>query len=156
MHFREYVYVSQDPKDQLLLGPAYATPKVLDMAGLKLSDISVFEYHEAFAGQLLANMKALESDYFCKEHMGRSSGKVGSIPLEKLNNWGGSLSIGHPFGATGVRLAMHTGNFTEKKIKKQDKQMWAKNLKKISVLKASESKKKFILAWPFSNFLAHC
>merc|ERR1719400_1326871 len=84
-YFREYVYVSQDPKDQLLLGPAYATPKVLDMAGLKLSDISVFEYHEAFAGQLLANMKALESDYFCKEHMGRSSGKVGSIPVEKLN-----------------------------------------------------------------------
>jgi len=109
-YFREYVYVSQDPKDQLLLGPAYATPKVLDMAGLKLSDISVFEYHEAFAGQLLANMKALESDYFCKEHMGRSSGKVGSIPVEKLNNWGGSLSIGHPFGATGVRLAMHTAH----------------------------------------------
>jgi len=80
------------------------------MAGLKLSDISVFEYHEAFAGQLLANMKALESDYFCKEHMGRSSGKVGSIPVEKLNNWGGSLSIGHPFGATGVRLAMHTAH----------------------------------------------
>ena len=121
-HYREYVYVSQDPKDQLLLGPAYATPKVLDMAGLKLSDISVFEYHEAFAGQLLANMKALESDYFCKEHMGRSSGKVGSIPVEKLNNWGGSLSIGHPFGATGVRLAMHTGNFTEK-INEQEKQM---------------------------------
>jgi len=109
-YFREYVYVSQDPKDQLLLGPAYATPKVLDMAGLKLSDISVFEYHEAFAGQLLANMKALESDYFCTEFMGRSSGKVGSIPVEKLNNWGGSLSIGHPFGATGVRLAMHTAH----------------------------------------------
>merc|ERR1712088_467048 len=109
-YFREYVYVSQDPKDQLLLGPAYATPKVLDMAGLKLSDISVFEYHEAFVGQLLANMRALESDYFCKEHMGRSSGKVGSIPVEKLNNWGGSLSIGHPFGATGVRLAMHTAH----------------------------------------------
>ena len=109
LYYREYVYVSQDPKDQLLLGPAYATPKVLDMAGLKLSDISVFEYHEAFAGQLLANMKALESDYFCTEFMGRSSGKVGSIPVEKLNNWGGSLSIGHPFGATGVRLAMHTG-----------------------------------------------
>merc|ERR1719362_1525364 len=69
-YFREYTYVSQDPKDQLLLGPAYATPKVLDMAGLKLSDISVFEYHEAFAGQLLANMKALESDYFCTEFMG--------------------------------------------------------------------------------------
>ena len=51
---------------QLLLGPAYATPNVLKRAGLKLSDIDVFEYHEAFAGQLLANMNALDSDYFCQ------------------------------------------------------------------------------------------
>merc|ERR1712004_884491 len=102
-YFREYVYVSQDPKEQLLLGPAYATPKVLDMAGLKMSDISVFEYHEAFAGQLLANLKAMDSDWFCTNIMG-ISGKVGTIPMEKMNNWGGSLSIGHPFGATGVRL----------------------------------------------------
>lgn len=109
-YFREYVYVSQDPKEQLLLGPAYATPKVLDMAGLKMSDISVFEYHEAFAGQLLANLKAMDSDWFCTNIMGRSSGKVGTIPMEKMNNWGGSLSIGHPFGATGVRLAMHTAH----------------------------------------------
>jgi len=108
-YFREYVYVSQDPKEQLLLGPAYATPKVLDMAGLKMSDISVFEYHEAFAGQLLANLKAMDSDWFCTNIMG-ISGKVGTIPMEKMNNWGGSLSIGHPFGATGVRLAMHTAH----------------------------------------------
>jgi len=108
-YFRDYTYVSQDPKDQLLLGPAYATPEVLKMAGLKMSDISVFEYHEAFAGQLLSNMKAMESDWFCTNVMGLS-GKIGSIPIEKLNNWGGSLSIGHPFGATGVRLAMHTAN----------------------------------------------
>merc|ERR1719221_2136241 len=86
-YFREYTYVSQDPKEQLLLGPAYATPKVLDMAGLKMSDISVFEYHEAFAGQLLANMRAMESDWFCTNVMGRSE-KIGSIPVEKLNNWG--------------------------------------------------------------------
>ena len=90
-------------------GPAYATPKVLEMAGLKLSDISVFEYHEAFAGQLLANLKAMDSDWFCTNIMGRP-GKIGTIPMEKMNNWGGSLSIGHPFGATGVRLAMHTAH----------------------------------------------
>ena len=108
-YFREAIYVSQDPKDQLLLGPAYATPKVLDMAGLKLSDISVFEYHEAFAGQLLANLNAMDSDYFCKNVMGLK-GKVGAVNRDKMNNWGGSLSIGHPFGATGVRLAMHTAN----------------------------------------------
>ena len=62
-----------------------------------------------FAGQLLANMRAMESDWFCTNVMGRSE-KIGSIPVEKLNNWGGSLSIGHPFGATGVRLAMHTAH----------------------------------------------
>ena len=70
--YREYVYVSQDPKEQLLLGPAYATPKVLGLAGLKMSDISVFEYHEAFAGQLLANIKAMDSDWFCTNVMGLS------------------------------------------------------------------------------------
>ena len=51
-YLRQFVYVSQDPKDQLLLGPAYATPDVLNRAGLKMSDIDVFEYHEAFAGQV--------------------------------------------------------------------------------------------------------
>ena len=55
-YLRAYTYVSQDPKDQLLLGPAYATPKVLKMANLGLKDVDVFEYHEAFAGQLLANV----------------------------------------------------------------------------------------------------
>ena len=48
-----YVFVSQDPKDQLLLGPAYATPQVCKKAGLSVSDIDVFEFHEAFAVSLL-------------------------------------------------------------------------------------------------------
>merc|ERR1712223_518801 len=108
-YLRSYTYVSQDPKDQLLLGPAYATPKVLKMENLGLKNIDVFEYHEAFAGQLLANLKAMESNYFCTEIMGNKE-KTGTVPVEKMNNWGGSLSIGHPFGATGVRLAMHTAN----------------------------------------------
>nr|XP_058959667.1 trifunctional enzyme subunit beta, mitochondrial-like [Pocillopora verrucosa] len=108
-YLRDFVYVSQDPKDQLLLGPAYSTPKVLEKAGLKLQDIDVFEYHEAFAGQILANLKAMDSDWFAQNYMGRSS-KVGVPPMEKLNTWGGSLSIGHPFGATGVRLVTTTAN----------------------------------------------
>ena len=99
-YLRDFVYVSQDPKDQLLLGPAYATPRVLEKAGLQMSDIDVWEYHEAFAGQILSNMKALDSDFFCKTYMGRSS-KVGAPDMTKFNLWGGSLSIGHPFGATG-------------------------------------------------------
>lgn len=108
-YLRNFVYVAQDPKDQLLLGPAYATPKVLASAGLTINDIDVFEFHEAFAGQILANLKALNSDWFGKNYMGRS-GKVGEVPMDKFNLWGGSLSIGHPFGATGVRLATTAAN----------------------------------------------
>ncbi|PVD23590.1 hypothetical protein C0Q70_16862 [Pomacea canaliculata] len=108
-YLRNFIYVAQDPKDQLLLGPAYATPQILEKSGLALSDISVFEYHEAFAGQILANMKALDSDWFCTNMMKRS-GKFGAPPLDKLNLWGGSLSLGHPFGATGVRLVTTAAN----------------------------------------------
>ncbi|KAK2722556.1 trifunctional enzyme subunit beta, mitochondrial-like [Artemia franciscana] len=108
-YLREFVYVSQDPKDQLLLGPAYATPKVLEKAGLSMKDIDVWEVHEAFAGQVLANMKAMDSDWFAQNNMGRKE-KIGSWDVNKLNLWGGSLSLGHPFGATGVRLATHAAH----------------------------------------------
>jgi acetyl-CoA acyltransferase len=106
-YLREFLYVAQDPKDQLLLGPAYATPRILEMSGLSLNDISVLEFHEAFAGQILANLRAMESDFFCQKYMGRS-GKFGSLDMSKFNLWGGSLSLGHPFGATGTRL-VNTG-----------------------------------------------
>jgi acetyl-CoA acyltransferase len=108
-YLREFVYVSQDPKDQLLLGPAYATPRVLEKAGLSLKDIDVWEIHEAFAGQVLSNLKALDSDWFAQNYMGLK-GKVGVIPIDKINSWGGSLSLGHPFGATGVRLVTTAAN----------------------------------------------
>lgn len=102
-YLRDFVYVSQDPKDQLLLGPTYATPKLLEKTGLTLADIDAFEFHEAFAGQILANLRAMESDWFAQTYMGRKS-KVGAPALEKFNTWGGSLSLGHPFAATGCRL----------------------------------------------------
>lgn len=102
-YLSNYTFVAQDPKEQLLLGPAYATEKVLRQAGLILKDIDVVEFHEAFAGQVLANLNALNSDKFAQDFMGRKE-KLGEIPMEKINAWGGSLSIGHPFGATGVRL----------------------------------------------------
>jgi acetyl-CoA acyltransferase len=76
---------------------------------LTVKDIDVWEFHEAFAGQILANLKALDSDWFAKEYMGRSA-KVGAPDLSKFNLWGGSLSIGHPFGATGVRLVTTAAN----------------------------------------------
>lgn len=64
---------------------------------------------QAFAGQILANLKALDSDYFCKNYLKLDS-KFGTPDMNKWNTWGGSLSIGHPFAATGVRLCMHTAN----------------------------------------------
>lgn len=82
---------------------------MLESAGLNISDISVFEFHEAFAGQILSNLKALDSDWFAQNYMGRQ-GKVGALPMDKFNLWGGSLSLGHPFGATGVRLATTAAN----------------------------------------------
>lgn len=108
-YLREYVYVSQDPSEELLLGPAYATPKVLDRMQLSLDDIDVFEVHEAFAGQVLSVLNALDSESFAKNSLGKDS-KVGVIPIDKMNTLGGSLSLGHPFGATGVRLVTTAAN----------------------------------------------
>ncbi len=108
-YLRNYVYTGQDPEFEMLLGPAYSIPRVLDGAGLTLADIDVFEIHEAFAAQVMANLKMLASDEFAREKLGRSQA-VGEIPLDKLNNWGGSLSLGHPFGATGTRLLTTAAN----------------------------------------------
>nr|KAF6492398.1 hypothetical protein HJG59_009602 [Molossus molossus] len=107
-YLRDFVYVSQDPKDQLLLRPTYATPEVLKKAGLAMNDIDAFESHEAFSGRILGNFKAMDSDWFTQNYMGRTT-KVGASPLE-FNNWGGSLSLGHPFGATGCQLVMAAAN----------------------------------------------
>lgn len=98
-----YTFVAQDPGEELLLGPAYATPQVLARAGVTLGDIDVLELHEAFAGQVLAVLRALASDTFAQEKLGLQE-RVGEVDMDKLNTWGGSLSLGHPFGATGARL----------------------------------------------------
>jgi acetyl-CoA acyltransferase len=106
---RSYTYVAKRPGDELLIGPALAVPQVLDDMDLSLDDIDVFEFHEAFAGQMLTVLKALASDDFAKERLNRKKA-VGKVPYDTLNSWGGSLSIGHPFGATGVRLVTTAAN----------------------------------------------
>lgn len=106
---RSFTYVAKKPGDELLIGPALAVPVVLDEMNLTLKDIDVFEFHEAFAGQMVAVLKALDSDEFAKSRLNRDI-KVGEIPIEKLNTRGGSLSIGHPFGATGTRLVTTAAN----------------------------------------------
>lgn len=100
-----FSFVAMDPLEELLLGPVVSIPPALDAAGLALSDIGVFEIHEAFAAPVLAVQKLLADETYCRSRLGRS-GAVGSIPSAALNAWGGSLSIGHPFGATGARLVM--------------------------------------------------
>lgn len=103
--FRSWAWVGVDPADQLLSGPAFAMPKALERAGLSLADIDIVDMHEAFAAQVLSVLAMLESDAFARERLGKDRA-VGVIPPEKLNLHGGSLSLGHPFGATGARMVL--------------------------------------------------
>lgn len=99
----DFCFVAQDPQDELLLGPAYAVPKLLQRNGLTLDDVAVFEVHEAFAGQVLAVANALGAESFGRDRLGLT-GSYGDLDMERVNRWGGSISLGHPFGATGARL----------------------------------------------------
>jgi len=100
---RSYAQAGSDPWDELLLGPAFAAARALKRGAVRLSDIKVFEIHEAFAAQILANIRYMESDKWGRESLGLK-GKMGSFDFDLLNKRGGSLSLGHPFGATGGRL----------------------------------------------------
>jgi acetyl-CoA C-acetyltransferase len=90
-------------REGLLMAPAYATPMMLDRAGLELADFDYYEIHEAFAAQVLCTLRAWEDPVFCKERLGRAK-HFGSIDRSKLNVNGGSLAAGHPFAATGGRI----------------------------------------------------
>lgn len=90
-------------KEGLLMAPAYAVPRMLQQAGLTLQDVDYFEIHEAFAGQVLATLKAWTDTAFCRDRLGLPD-IVGSIDRSRLNVKGGSLAIGHPFAATGTRM----------------------------------------------------
>ena len=147
-YLRNWAFVSCDPFEEMLLGPAYAATKVLRSAGLGAQDLDVIEFHEAFAGQVLANLKALDSQKWCARappdstaepcppHLHPTTAKpsppnpsrprkiwlrfdssvpgggtkIGAMDMSKFNKHGGSLSIGHPFGATGARLVTTVAN----------------------------------------------
>jgi acetyl-CoA acyltransferase len=104
-----WTYVASDPFEELLLGPTYAIHKVLRAHGLTLSDMGVIEIHEAFAGQVLSNLKAMSSVKFAEDNFFDKT-PVGSVNMDLMNTLGGSLSLGHPFGATGARLVTTTAN----------------------------------------------
>lgn len=105
----DWTYTALDPFEQLLLGPAFAIPKLLDKQGLGIDDIDVFEIHEAFAAQVLSVLKALASEDFCRQRLGRDTA-FGEIPADKINPYGGSIALGHPFAATGGRLITTAAN----------------------------------------------
>lgn len=94
-------------KEPLLIAPAYAIPKALKHAGVSWNDLELLEVHEAFAGQVLATLRAIESKSFAKEKLGQDSA-IGSVDTSKLNVHGGSIPLGHPFGATGTRMILQT------------------------------------------------
>jgi len=104
-YIRGWAWTALDPAGQLLQGPAYAAPLALDRAGLTMKDIGLMEMHEAFAAQVLSNLQALSSKSFAEEELGRTEA-VGHPDVDLINVMGGSLSIGHPFGATGGRLTI--------------------------------------------------
>ncbi len=87
----------------LLMAPAYAIPRLLERRGLTLEAIDLWEIHEAFAAQVLCNVAALESEDFLREKV-RIEARLGRFPWERFNPNGGSVAIGHPFGATGARI----------------------------------------------------
>jgi len=108
-YVRSYAVAAVDPGEQLLMGPGFAVPKALERARIEWKDLDVVEMHEAFASQVLSNIQAFESDRWARERLGRP-GRIGEVNWDTLNVMGGSLAIGHPFGATGGRLTTTLAN----------------------------------------------
>jgi acetyl-CoA acyltransferase len=105
---RSYAVAAVDPGWQLLSGPAWAVPKALDRAGIGWHDLGLIEIHEAFAAQVLSNVQAWSTQAWA-ERVGRSA-PLGDIDWNKTNVMGGSIAIGHPFGATGARIITTISN----------------------------------------------
>ena len=106
---RSWGFAAIDPSWQMLMGPAFAVPDALDRAGLTMADIDVVDFHEAFAAQMLSNLAAFGSDDWARRNLGRD-GAVGPIDEDRLNLYGGSIALGHPFAATGARQALTMAN----------------------------------------------
>ena len=101
-YIRSYSYAALDPGEQLLMGPVLATPVALARAGLTLAHMDLIEMHEAFAAQVLCNLKGFTSrDWAARAGF---SQPVGDVDRSRLNVMGGSIAIGNPFGATGGRI----------------------------------------------------
>lgn len=93
----------------LLMAPTVAVGKMLKRNNLSLQDFDFYEIHEAFAAQVLCTLKAWEDEKYCKEVIGLDKA-LGSIDRKKMNVKGSSLALGHPFAATGGRIATTLGD----------------------------------------------
>jgi acetyl-CoA C-acetyltransferase len=101
--YGKYAAVDFVNKEGLLMAPAYAVPRMLADARLRLQDFDFYEIHEAFEAQVLCTLKAWQSPEFCRDRLGLAE-PLGAIDRLKLNLKGGSVAIGHPFAATGARI----------------------------------------------------
>lgn len=102
-YLRGYAYAAVDPAEQLLQAPVLAAPLALARAGVSLADMDLVEMHEAFAAQVLSNLHGFASRAWA-ERAGLAA-PLGAVDPDRLNLSGGSIAIGHPFGATGARVA---------------------------------------------------
>lgn len=102
-----------DGDEGLLMAPTVAVAEMLQQAGLTLQDFDFYEIHEAFAAQVLCTLKAWESERYCRDRLGLS-GPLGRIDPGKMNVYGGSVAIGHPFAATGARILATVAHILEK------------------------------------------
>jgi len=87
----------------LLMAPAYGIARLLARHGLTYADVGLWEIHEAFAAQVAAHIRALESEAFLRDKAGVAA-TLGRFPRDRVNPNGGSIALGHPFGATGARI----------------------------------------------------
>ena len=108
-YVKSWAVAAVDPGGQLLMGPGLAIPRALERAGLELSDMDLVDMHEAFAAQVASNIQALESETWARKKLGRSK-PVGRVDRDRLNVCGGSIALGHPFGATGARITTTLSN----------------------------------------------
>ena len=104
-YIRSYAFAAKNPHDDLLMGPVLAAPMAMERAGLSLSDLTLVDMHEAFAGQLACNLRGLNSATYIGEYL-KNARALGEVDRSILNVNGGSIAYGHPFGATGARVIM--------------------------------------------------
>jgi len=110
-YLKSYAWAGCDPS-RMGLGPVYSSARAMEAVGVELPDIDVVEINEAFAVQVLACVRAFESEEFATRELGRTRA-LGKVDPAKLNRNGGAIALGHPVGSTGARLLLTTAHELE-------------------------------------------